>query len=210
MDIGGRYGDDRNVVEIYNENTVECLTVYQSLHQFFSIDSRESDYQAVLDTFLDGKTIFMIATTDAVASIVQAQYEGRFVWDYSVAPLPGVDSEHEARGLSATNAIIVNGYTEHRSEADDFARYLTNDSIETFFQRTGKLAAANGVDDYIVDATDLARGMYKVSVPLPELIELSDLWVELGLAYTLIWNGADVDETLSELQDTIENQLNGQ
>ena len=209
MNIGGQYGDNPAILDIYNEDTVACLQVYQNLNQFFSIDSDESDYRQVLDEFLAGKTIFMIATTDALAEIDKGHYDGTFTWDYSVASLPGVDSEHEAKGLSSTNAVIVNGYSYHRHEADAFARYLTNDCIDNFFGRTGKLAAANGVDDYITDSTDLAREMYKVSVPLPKLFELSNFWIELELAYTLVWEGADVDETLSALQEKMNTQING-
>lgn len=207
MDVGGQYGDDPTIVNIYNDNTVQCMTVYQGLNQFFSIDSKESSYESVLDTFLDGKTIFMIATTDAVPSIVEAQHDGRFHWDYSVTSLPGVDSEHTATGLSSTNAVFVNGYSKNREEADSFARYVTVDYIDSFFSRTGKLSAANGKDDYIVDATDLAREMYKESVSLPKLLQLSSFWVELELAYIRIWNGADPDEVLSELQEKIQSQV---
>jgi len=207
MHVGGQYGDDASIVDIYNSDTVRCMEVYQGLHQFFSIESRESSYESVLDTFLDGETIFMIATTDAVPSIVEAQHDGRFYWDYSVTSLPGVDSEHDATGLSSTNAVIVNGYTEHRAEADDFAKFVTVDYIDSLFSRTGKLSAANGKDDYITDATDLARDMYKESVPLPKLLQLNDFWVELELAYIRIWDGADVETTLSELQDKITDQL---
>lgn len=207
MNVGGKYGDDPSIIDIYNENTVQCMQVYQGLHQFFSIESRESSYESVLDTFLDGKTIFMIATTDAVPSILEAQHDGRFHWDYSVTSLPGVDSEHSATGLSSTNAVFINGYTQNREEADSFARFVTVDYIETFFSRTGKLSAANGKDDYIVDATDLARDMYKESVSLPKLLQLSDFWVELEIAYIRIWDGADPEETLSELQEKIQAQI---
>ena len=207
MNVGGIYGDDPTVIDIYNDNTVQCMTVYQGLHQFFSIESRESSYESVLDTFLDGKTIFMIATTDAVPSIVEAQHDGRFHWDYSVTSLPGVDADHTATGLSSTNAVFINGYSKNREEADSFARFVTVDYIDTFFARTGKLSAANGKDDYIVDATDLARDMYKESVSLPKLLQLSDFWIELELAYIRIWDGADPEETLSELQETIQSRL---
>lgn len=208
MNVGGEYGDDPSIIQIYNEDTVKCMQVYQNLNQFFSIDSKTSSYEQVLDDFIQGKTIFTIATTDALAKIDQAKYEGTFTWDYSVSSLPGVDAEHDAKGLSTTSALIVNGYTKHRKEADAFAAFVSNDYIDSFFTRTGKLAASNGSNDYVIDATDLARDMYRESVPNPKLIGLSNFWVELELAYVRIWEGQDPESILSELQATMEKQLN--
>ncbi len=207
MNVGGEYGDDPTIVDVYNPDTVKCMQVYQGLHQFFSIESNESNYKKVLDTFLEGKTIFMIATTDAVSSIVEAQHEGTFYWEYSVTSLPGVDEEHESKGLSTTSAIYINGYTEHRAEADAFARFVAVDNIDSLFQRTGKLSAANVTEDYVDDATDLARNMYKVSQPLPKILQLSDFWIELELVFVKIWDGADVEATLADFQSRLQVQL---
>lgn len=207
MDIGGMCGDDKSIVEIYNEDSVSCMQVYQQLNQFFSIDASTSDYDEVLDDFIAGKTIFTIATTDALAKIEEAKYNGSFTWDYSVASLPGVDGDHEAKGLSTTNAVYINGYSMHLKEADGFAKFVTNDYIDSFFQRTGKLATANGSEDYITDSNDLVREMYKESVSLPKLIGLSNFWLELELAYTKIWEGEDPDATLLALQEKMEKQL---
>ena len=207
MNVGGEYGDDPTIVDVYNPDTVQCMQVYQGLHQFFSIESSESNYKYVLDTFLQGKTIFMIATTDAVSSIVEAQHEGTFYWEYSVTSLPGVDADHASKGLSTTSAIYINGYTQHRAEADAFARFVAVDNIDSLFQRTGKLSAANVTEDYVDDAADLARDMYKVSQPLPKILQLSDFWIELELVFVKIWDGADVEETLADLQSRLQVQI---
>ena len=207
MNVGGIYGDDAGIIDIYNDDTVACMQVYQGLNEFFSIDASQSSYEEVLDTFINGKTIFMIATTDAFAAIDEATFNGEFTWDYSVAALPGVDAEHEAQGLSSTSAAVVNGYTLYRNEADGFARFITYEYVDSFYDRTGKLATVVGEEDYVTDVTDLARDMYKESIPLPKLIELSNFWIELELAYTLIWEGEDVTSTLSALQDKMQQQV---
>ena len=207
MNVGGIYGDDPGVIEIYNDDTVTCMGIYQGLNQYFSIDASTSSYENVLDSFLNGKTIFIIATSDALATIDAAKYTGDFKWDYSVAPLPGVDSSHEAKGLSTTNAVMINGFTENGYIADDFARFVTSEYADVLFQRTGKLAAVNGPEDYVVDATDLVRNMYKQSVQLPKLLKLSNYWLELERTYRLIWEGSDPATSVSELQTEMEDQL---
>ena len=207
MNVCGINGDDPGVIEIYNDDTVACMQMYQGLNQYFSIDAATSSYENVLDSFISGKTLFIIATSDALAKLDMAKHAGDFQWDYSVASLPAVDSDHEAVGLSTTNAIILNGFSTHGSEADDFARFVSNEYIDTFFARTGKLPAVNGQEDYVVDATDLVRDMYKQSVQLPKLLGLGNFWIELERTYTLIWEGEDPDTSVLELQQEMEEQL---
>ena len=48
---------------------------------------------------------------------------------------------------------------------------------------------------------------YEKSVPLPKMMEIQDYWVQLEIAFTGIWNGADPDATLKELSDTLSSQL---
>ncbi|MGN0346636.1 MAG: sugar ABC transporter substrate-binding protein [Lachnospiraceae bacterium] len=209
MNVGGLYGDDDSILEIYNEDTIECLEIYQELNQFFSIDYEESSYESVMDDFLAGKTIFTIATTDAISRLDNAILSGEFPYAYNVAALPGVDGEHSARGLSVTDALVINGYSTHKQEANAFAKYLVYDLSETLLSRTGKMPATIGEDDYVMDARDLVRAVYRESVPLPKLIELGNYWLQLEQAYLKIWNGADVNVTLRELSENIKMQVSG-
>ena len=73
MNLGGEAGDDRNLIDIYNQEAISCLSVYQGLNQFFSIDSSEESYESVIQDFLEGKLVFTIATTDAVAALASAK-----------------------------------------------------------------------------------------------------------------------------------------
>lgn len=209
MDVGGLYGDDASIIEIYNEDTIECLEIYQELNQFFSIDYTESSYELVMNDFLAGKTIFTIATTDAISRLDNAIISGEFPYDYNVAALPGVDGEHSARGLSVTDALVINGYSTHKQEANAFAKYLVYDLSDTLLSRTGKMPATIGEDDYVMDARDLVRAVYRESVPLPKLIELGNYWLQLEQAYLKIWNGADVNATLRELSENVKMQVSG-
>ena len=48
---------------------------------------------------------------------------------------------------------------------------------------------------------------YEKSVSLPKMIETSNFWVQLEIAFTQVWNGADPDETLRALSDAIGAQI---
>ena len=66
MIVGGEAGDDVNNIDIYNENTIKCMNVYQNLNQFFSIDAETSSYDSMLENFFEGKFLFTIATSDVI------------------------------------------------------------------------------------------------------------------------------------------------
>ena len=209
MNVGGTYGDDESVMEIYNEDTIVCMSVYQDLHQFFSIESKESSYEAVLNDFVAGKTIFTIATTDAIGVLENARSEGEITFEYGVAMLPGVDAEHVARGLSSTSAVMINGYSDNADAANEFAVYLVNRYADTLYERTQKMPAWFGPEDYEENIFDRVNEVYAASVPLPKILEISNFWVQLELAYTRIWDGEDVNETLRALSEQMKTQIAG-
>lgn len=204
--VGGACGDDKNAVDIHNPQSVEALKVYQSLNQFFSIDADTSSYESVLSDFIEGKTIFTIATTDAISKIEEARAAGKFQYDYTVTTLPDINDSIQTRSMSVTYAAAVNGYSEHKDLANSFVMYLTGQLDESFYYKTGKIPALSGISysDHNVAET---LTEYAESVPVPKLLETSNFWVSLEIAFTDIWNGADVDTVLQELSGQINEQL---
>ena len=67
MEVGGEHGDNAAVFNIYNSQSVECLKKYQEMNQFFSIDTEVDSYDKLIKDFIDGKMVFTVATTDAIA-----------------------------------------------------------------------------------------------------------------------------------------------
>ncbi len=210
MNVGGACGDDPEELDICNEKSVRCMEAYQSLHEFFSIESDESSYEKVLSDFLEGKSLFTIVTTDALATVERACADGSFSWSYGVAPLPGVDKEHSARGLSTTSCVVVNGFSEHPDEANIFAEYIMYESAITLYDRTGKLPCMGGAQDEATGARDVVRMIYMESASLPKMITLSNFWMELEMAYTRVWNGADPEESLKSLDEQMKLQMEKQ
>ena len=207
MNLGGEAGDDKTMIEISNDDTVRCMQVYQGLNQFFSIDSKESSYDKVLQEFLEGKTLFTIATTDALRELKLRTNSGEFAYNYGVAMLPGVDSEHTARGLSTTECVVINGYSAHPEEANLLAEYIAYDEAGSLYERTGKLSCGGATLEVSTDATAVVRELYRQSASLPKMMELGNFWVELELAYTQVWNGDDPETVLSALEEQMHSQF---
>jgi len=205
-DVGGEAGDNTAVFNIYNQQAVDCLSVYQNMNQFFSIDASSVSYDAILKDFIDGKTVFTVATTDAIAKIEEAKARGEFNFDYGVTVLPDISSLLKARGLSVTTAVAVNGYSNQFDNAQKFARFLTEKKSDDLYKKAGKIACKS---DVTYDNKEIGNIIdeYEKSVPLPKMVEASNYWVQLEIAFTKIWDGADPDATLKELSDTIGAQI---
>lgn len=206
MDVGGENGDNNAVFNIYNQQSVDCLTVYQNLNQFFSIDADEVTYEGILKEFIEGKTVFTVATTDAIAKIEAAKTADEFEFNYGIAVLPDVSSTLKARGLSVTSAVAVNGYSDKKEQANAFAEYLSYTKSGDLYKKAGRLACKKSVTYENAEISNV-MSEYEKSVSLPKMIEASNYWVQLEIAFTKAWTGSDPDETLRELSDMIGGQI---
>lgn len=206
VNVGGENGDNNTIFNIYNQQAVDCLTVYQEMSEFFSIDTKAVTYDSILEEFIEGKTVFTVATTDAIAKIEAAKAAGDFEFDYGVAVLPDVSSTLKARGLSVTSAVAVNGYSDKKEQANAFAEYLVYTKSDDLYKKAGKIACKKNVN-YDNAEIDNIMAEYEKSVSLPKMIEASNYWVQLEIAFTKVWTGSDPDETLKELSDTIGGQI---
>lgn len=206
MEVGGPAGDNTAIFNIYNQQAVDCLSVFQSMNQFFSIDADSVSYDDILDDFIQGKTVFTVATTDAVAKIEKAKAEGNFNFEYGVTVLPDISSLLKARGLSVTTVAAVNGYSTKTDKASEFARYLCEQKSPDLYKKAGKISCKKGVQ-YENSEINNIMDEYEKSMPLPKMVEASNYWVQLEIAMTKIWDGADPDETLTQLSETMGAQI---
>ncbi|MCR5671381.1 MAG: extracellular solute-binding protein [Butyrivibrio sp.] len=208
MNCGGKAGDDVSLLDIYNTDTISCMKIYQQLSQFFAIDADAVDYDSIVQDFIDGKTVFTVATTDILKKIDEAKASGECDFEFAVADMPGLTDKFGTRTMSVTECIVVNGYSEHAKEANAAARYLCNDISGDIYTLSGKAAAHYGVN-YNNHNLDTFVAVYADSVPMPKTLETSNLWMELEIAFTKIWNGADCNETLKQVSENIMTQVTG-
>ena len=206
MNVGGEDGDDNSYFNIYNQQAVDCLKVYQNINQFFSIDSKAVTYDSILEEFIEGKTVFTVATTDAIAKIKEARENGEFNYDYGVAVLPDISTTLKARGLSETSTVVVNGYSYNKEQANDFAEYMAYTRAADIYKKAGRISCLKNVNYEDEEITNIMQE-YEKSVPLPKMIEAGNYWVQLEIAFTKVWNGEDPDATLKELNDTMGEQI---
>lgn len=210
IDVGGVNGDMTDSIHIYTEDAIRCLKVYQNLNQFFSIDTKEISYDGVLQDFMDGKIVYTVATTDALSRIEQAKAEGGFDFDYGISKMPNVSGELRSASLSVTQCVVVNGYSTQKEMANEFAVFLTEYATDSLYARTGKLPICDNGDTYDDPNKAAFLEEYDDSVPMPKMIETSNFWVELEIAFAKIWDGEDANADLKALSEQIMAQVTGE
>lgn len=208
MIAGGDAGDDSSNMSINNPETVQCLEVYKALNQFFFIESDTVTYDSVIQDFIDGKTVFTIATSDVVNRLETAKADGSFAYEYGITTMPDLNGELKSRSMSVTNVVAVNGYSEQKELANRFAAYLTNGYAENLYGRTGKVAANVKANEENA-ALQVFMAEYGESVPLPKVMEIGNFWLHLEILFSKVWNGGDVTTLLQELANQMEMQIGG-
>lgn len=243
MIVGGDAGDDTSNIDIDNDATIACMQVYQQLNQTFSIDAKTSDYADVLSDFLDGKTVYTLVTSDAIAKVnayIAEKEEQKKIaamadaldeettgetaeeskeessedaqsteieeFEFGYACVPDVSEAFRSRSLSVTDSLVINGYSEKKDSANLFATFLATDYAGKLYEKSGKLSASKDAG-YEDEAFVTFMQEYEESIPLPKLVEASNLWVQLEIAFTDIWSGEDPVQRFKEFASQIKSQV---
>lgn len=212
MVVGGDTGDDSDNIDIYNLEAMQCLQTFQNLNEFFYIDASAVSYQEVVDDFLNGKIVYTVVTSDILKTIEAAKVPDEdgnsFAYDYGFAVVPNPSETLQGRALSMTSSVVVNGYSGHMKEANEFAKFLTCDFNKDLYERTGKLTA-HKMDYTEGSSFSVFAKAYEQSIPMPKMVEVSNFWMQLEIAMTDIWNGADINSSVKTLSEQIMTQVTG-
>ena len=208
MNVGGPCGDTGEEVDIYNLDTIKAMKIYQDLNQFFSFESEDVAYASVIQEFIEGKLVFTTATSDIMGTLQNAAQEGTFAFEYGIAPIPDLNEELQTKNLSVTNTIVVNGFSDKQEKAEQFAAYLVDEASTSLYEKTGKIPA-DADEACKDDRTAVFYQEYSDSVPVPKMMETSNLWVQLEVTFAKVWKGSEVSKSLKDLSEMIMSQVTG-
>ncbi len=206
LNVGGDTGDDESQIDVNNEKAVYCLDAYKALNEFFYIERGSTTYESIMEDFMAGKMVFTVATSDCVARLEQAKKDGTFSYDYGVTMLPDISAEYKTRSLSQTQAIVINGYSQKRELAEQFAKYLTFDNADKLYDLSGKMAAKRGLT-YTLPQMESFYNEYDASIGVPKLLGAGNYWVSLEIGFSRALNGEDSSTILDELQEQLVSQI---
>lgn len=118
--------------------------------------------------------------------------------NFKIAALPNLTNELEGKTIAINYGVFVNGYTKQKEAAEAFAKYLTYDRAQSLYKEAGKLSVRSNIS-YNNENLSTILKQYETSVSAPKVMENGDFWLKLEIAFSNIWKGADVEQSIEEM-----------
>ncbi len=207
VNITGNTGDQRQMINIYNDETIAVLKQFQNLKTYFSIDRTKVEDGYIMKQFLGNRTACGIFNTDELHQITVTGKE------YEISAIPGIninDSDEndiiEAKPLSITEVVVVNPYSKKQAIAMSFAEFLTIDAADMLYETAGEFSCKKSVV-YEIEQLNALMNIYCNSVPKTKLMDLSELYMYIEIMFHNIWDGSSVEIELAKVKDYLNGQL---
>lgn len=197
VNLGGPTGDNRAEVQLSAEEIIQCLEYYQSLNAFFAIDADEVTTDDVLQEFIDGKIVYTIAKTDAIARLDEAIAEGL------VYQVPEEASEEQEEGGDAAEAAPEEAPGEPPADNGYFYGIARVPNLTEELHTKG-LSVTNSV---AVNAYSRERDLAKDFAKYLTYDKVDDLYtmankmpVKMGVAYA----NSEMELLIAQYEDSVE------
>jgi len=197
--MGGAAGDDAKQISLDSTELSSALTFYSNLSKRISIPMSTTTQDLVMNSFCYGRTEAAILQTSDIDDINSSNINFRIIVN-----LP-LNSELSSKALSTTLCVGVNPMSDDVSEAENLAKYMTYERVDSIYEKTGYMACRR--IDYTLKGFSAVYSQYESSVSLPKIIETEELWKDFKYMLNNVWNGSDPDESLSVLRNSLNSAL---
>ena len=186
----GETGEDAAHSNINSDRSVQGMNFFKTMRQVLNVPASDLDTATADAAFQSGNAAMHIT---GLWNVVPFEKAGI---DFGVAPLPALPGEDSpAASFSGTRTMFVSAYTDHPAEANDFARFLMSDEMQSLrFKLTGALPSVN-----VSVESPYVKGFLEqlnYAFPMPSIPEMGMYWEAMNNASKNIWNGADVKAEL--------------
>lgn len=236
MNIGGKTGEEESL-DIVNEKSLMAMQYFKNMKEYFALDMSSLTYEDIVEEFADGKTVFIVARTDAVEEIEKQNAQKAAAIsvgdakeaedlpspiDYGILPMPQLTKELDTCPMSETTAVVVNDFSKEKEAAKSFAEFLTYEYADTLYEKTGVFSAriCNKDNSPIVDGV---YKQYENSISMPKTKLTDTILLRLEAAFANIWLADSkgsvtddeeqetlvVDEVVKKELENVEQSLTG-
>ena len=193
----GTSGADTSTSYLNTPAAVEGMKFFQSLRSVLDVSADDLSTATCDAAFQSGNAAMHITGLWNVRPFEDAGL------DFGVAPLPSLPGEkNPASSFSGTRSMQVSAYTDHPTEAADFAKFLLTPEMQQLrFNLTGAMPSINTTVSSKYMAGFLKQLDY--AFPMPSISEMGAFWDTMGNTSKNIWNGADVKAELDACEAAI-------
>lgn len=203
-DIFGEQGDDSTSFDICNEKTIEAMKYFNSVSEYMWMDKNNISHDIVKNRIKEGTLVLGLCKSDILQLLDEANQSGEVA--YKLSYLPSLTADLSTKAYSTTYIAMVNPYTSDENLANLFACYLSYGNPKALFEGNGKLSVVDLGDD-LDENQSILYAQYLNSTPVPKVMLFGDYISESGITYDAIWDGKDVEEQLSALQEKMKEKM---
>lgn len=184
----GPNGDDRHQHNINSAEAVKGLQYFQSLRKkILDVPSTDMTGDFCNSSFTQGKAAMIITGPWKTEEYTKLGI------NFGITTLPAFPGQNvPATSFSGVRLAFVSSYSEHPTEAQEFAAFLVSkENLEKRFALTKQIPPRMDIEtnDKLSNGI-LAQTRY--AVPMPTIPQMTAYWNSMGSAYAGIWDGDDV------------------
>lgn len=199
-------GFDVNDIGVANEGTLKGMKLIRSFRTS-GLMPEGSTYDVAMGLFTGGNLAVTLTGPWEFDNLNKSSI------NYGIAPLPKLDNGEYPRTFIGVKGYYISAFSEHKREALDFIKWLTNkENNYKQYQGTGIIPARKDIltmpdfqenEDFKAFAIQAGRGE-----PMPNIPEMAQVWEPMNNAFTFIANGeASAEEIMPAALEQIEENI---
>ncbi|MCL2828400.1 MAG: maltose ABC transporter substrate-binding protein [Oscillospiraceae bacterium] len=196
----GPDGTDATDSRLNSPESIAGLEFFQSLREILPVAAGDLDDGTVDDIFVAGQAAMHIT---GPWNIMRFRDEGL---DFGVTTLPSLPGNNTpAMSFSGTRTMYLSNYSLNKEAAELFGRFVISPEMQALrYEITGALPTiamelggefgewANGILEQLA-----------FSYPMPSIPAMGRFWDVMGDAFSAVWDGADIQETMDTANTAI-------
>ncbi|MBW7476095.1 maltose ABC transporter substrate-binding protein [Paenibacillus oenotherae] len=209
--VFGDKNTNKDDIGLNNEGAVKAGEFMQKLHkEVLPLKSGDINFSLKESLFINNNLMFDINGPWAVAGLQEAKV------NFGVAPLPKLDNGKAPTSFSGVRAYYVNSYTKYPEAAAAYAKFATSEEmLMKKFEISGQLPPRISLmENEVIKSNEIIKGFLDqaaVSVPMPNISEMTPVWEAMGNAFAVIWDdNADpktvLDKAVNQIKEAISLQ----
>ena len=193
--VFGEDGTDVSDIGLNNEGAIEAIEYASTWYDVWPAGMLDATSAGsfVEQTFIDGNAAAIIGGPWAAAS-----FEGV---NYATAPIPTLPNGNAYEPFGGGKGWVISGYSENAEAAQAWLDYITNEeNMQALHDFNSEVPANGAVQDSIIAAGEnqlavAVAEQYANSVPMPNIPEMSEVWVG---AETMMFDAVSGNKTAEE------------
>lgn len=199
---GGKSGDDRENIDLNNENVINAFAYYSGFSDVLNIKLTDN-FDVIPSAFSKGNVACTIINMHEYNKITADE---NMSIEYKICEVPDMTETMETSQLSNTKVLAVNYMSDKIQLAEEFARYTTYEQTEKVYELTGYLPAKK--TEYENEDFNVIMSQYEKSVNLPKLMMMEDYYLKMESVFNKAWKKENITDNLESIQYEYMERLN--